>query len=60
MDSIQGSNAPSPFDLTYRFGKKRHPESPNEKIGDPRSISDQRSHEAKYKTKLDLSLQMIQ
>ena len=49
-----------PIDFAYRFGKKRHPKSPNEEIGDPRSISGQRSHEAKYKTKLDLSLQTIQ
>ena len=37
-----------------------NPKSPDEKIGDPRSISGRRSYEAKYKTKLDLSLQMIQ
>lgn len=49
-----------PIDFAYRFGKKRHPKSPDEKIGDPRSISGQRSYEAKYRTKLDLSLQMIQ
>jgi len=49
-----------PIDFAYRFGKKRHPKSPDEKIGDPRSISGQRNYEAKYKTKLDLSLQMIQ
>lgn len=49
-----------PVDFAYRFGKKRHPNSPDEKIGDPRSISGQRSYEAKHKTKLELSLKMIQ
>lgn len=49
-----------PIDFAYRFGKKRHPKSPDEKIGDPRSISGQRSYEAKHKTKLELSLEMIQ
>lgn len=49
-----------PVDFAYRFGKKRHPKSPDEKIGDPRSISGQRSYEAKHKTKLELSLKMIQ
>jgi len=49
-----------PIDFAYRFGKKRHPKSPDEKIGDPRSISGQRSYEAKHKTKLQLSLKMIQ
>ncbi len=49
-----------PIDFAYRFGKKRHPKSPDEKIGDPRSISGQRSYEAKHKTKLELSLKMIQ
>jgi len=49
-----------PVDFAYRFGKKRHPKSPEERIGDPRSISGQRSYEAKHKTKLELSLAMIQ
>ena len=49
-----------PIDFAYRFGKKRHPKSPDEKIGDPRSISGQRSYEAKHKTKIELSLEMIQ
>ena len=28
-----------PLDFAYRFGKSRHPKSPEERIGDPRSIS---------------------
>ena len=49
-----------PIDFAYRFGKKRHPKSRDQKIGDPRSISGQRSYEAKHNTKLELALQMIQ
>ena len=49
-----------PIDFAYRFGKKRHPKSPDEKIGDPRSISGQRSYEAKYQNKLELALMMIE
>ena len=49
-----------PIDFAYRFGKKRHPKSPEENIGDPRSISGQRSFEAKHCTKLELALMMIQ
>ena len=49
-----------PVDFAYRFGKKRHPKSPQEKIGDPRSISGQRSYEAKNKSKLESALTMIQ
>ena len=45
-------------DFAYRFGKKRNEASP-EKIGDPRSISGQRSYEAKHHTKLGLALMMI-
>ena len=49
-----------PLDFAYRFGKKRHPKSPEEKIGDPRSISGRMSHEAKHQGKVQLALQMIQ
>jgi len=49
-----------PLDFAYRFGKKRHPKSPEEKIGDPRSISGRRSYEAKYQNKLELALMMIE
>jgi len=49
-----------PLDFAYRFGKKRHPRSPEEKIGDPRSISGRMSHEAKHQGKVKLGLQMIQ
>jgi len=49
-----------PVDFAYRFGKSRHPKSPEERIGDTRSISGQMSYEAKHFGKLDLALQMIQ
>jgi len=49
-----------PLDFAYRFGKKRHPKSPEEKIGDPRSISGRMSHEAKHQGKVQLALQMIE
>jgi hypothetical protein len=49
-----------PLDFAYRFGKSRHPKSPEERIGDPRSISGRMSFEAKHYGKLDLALQMIQ
>jgi hypothetical protein len=49
-----------PIDFAYRFGKKRNKKSPEEKIGDPRSISGQRSFEAKHYTKLELALMMIE
>ncbi len=48
-----------PLDFAYRFGKKR-PEKSLEAIGNPRSISGQRSYEAKHFTKLELALMMIQ
>ena len=49
-----------PVDFAYRFGKSRHPKSPQERIGDPRRISGRMSYEAKHFGKLDLALQMIQ
>jgi len=49
-----------PVDFAYRFGKKRHPRSCEEKIGDPRSISGQMSYEAKHIGKVDLALKMVQ
>lgn len=49
-----------PLDFAYRFGKTRHKKSPEEKIGDPRKSSGQRSYEAKHFTKLELALIMIQ
>jgi hypothetical protein len=49
-----------PVDFAYRFGKTRHPKSPDQRIGDPRSISGRMSYEAKHFTKLDLAQQMIQ
>jgi hypothetical protein len=48
-----------PLDFSYWFSARRHAKSPAEVIGDPRSISGQRSHEAKTYSKLDLALQMI-
>lgn len=49
-----------PLDFAYCFGQKRHPKSPNEKLGDPRTVSGKMSHNAKYCTKLELALRMIQ
>jgi len=47
------------LDFSYRYGKKRHSKSPEECIGDPRSISGQMSREASMYTKLDLALMML-
>jgi hypothetical protein len=49
-----------PLDFAYCFGKKRHPKSSAERIGDPRKSSGQRSFEAKHHTKLELAQRMIQ
>ena len=49
-----------PVDFSYWFSSKRHPKSPQEVIDDPRSISGQRSFEAKHHSKLDLALMMIE
>jgi hypothetical protein len=49
-----------PVDFSYWFSDKRHPKSPDESIGDPRSISGRMSYEAKHCTKIDLALEMIQ
>ena len=49
-----------PLDFAYFYGQKRHSKSPEEKIGDPRKSSGQRSFEAKHYTKLQLALMMIQ
>ncbi len=48
-----------PLDFAYRFGKKRHPNSPKEVIGDSRTALGQRCFEAKYCTKLELGRMMI-
>ena len=47
------------LDFAYRFGKKRYLKSP-ERIGDKKTASGQRSFEAKYKTKPQLALMMIE
>lgn len=49
-----------PVDFSYWFSNKRHPKSPQERIGDPRSISGQMSYEAKHLGKPELALKMIQ
>ena len=49
-----------PVDFSFWFSNKRHPKSPDESIGDPRSISGRMSYEAKHCTKIDLALEMIQ
>lgn len=48
-----------PVDFSYWFSATRHGKSPAEVIGDPRSISGQRSHEAKTYSKLELAVQML-
>ncbi len=45
LDLLAG-NGFYPIDFAYRFGNKRNDKSPDEKIGDPRSISGMRSYEA--------------
>lgn len=48
-----------PLDFAFCFGKKRHPKSHEEKLGDPRSVSGLMSYEAKHCTKLELALKMV-
>lgn len=55
---ILAGNGFYPIDFAYRFGKKRRVESP-ENIGNPKSISGQRSYEAKHHTKPELAIMMI-
>ncbi len=43
---LLAGNSFYPIDFAYRFGNKRNDWSPDEKIGDPRSISGLRSYEA--------------
>jgi len=47
------------LDFAWRFGKKRHPKSP-EIITDNRTSSGKRCYEAKHKTKLESALSMMQ
>jgi hypothetical protein len=48
-----------PLDFSFWFSSTRHAKSPEPVIGDPRSISGQRSFEAATCSKLELALQMI-
>lgn len=48
-----------PLDFAYHFGKKRHPKSSEEVIGDSRTAFGQRCFEAKYGTKLELAHMMV-
>jgi hypothetical protein len=48
-----------PLDFSFCFGKKRHPKSHEEKLGDPRSVSGLMSYEAKHCTKLELAIKMV-
>jgi hypothetical protein len=48
-----------PLDFSFWFSSTRHAKSPEPVIGDPRSISGQRSYEAATYTKLDLGQQLI-
>jgi len=47
------------LDFSYKYGKKSHSKSPEECIGNPRSISGQMSREASMYTKLELALMML-
>jgi len=47
------------LDFSYKYGKKRHPKSTEERMGDARSISGQMSREASMYTKLELALMML-
>ena len=49
-----------PLDFSFWFSSKRHAKSPAPVIGDPRSISGQRSFEAAHYSKLELAVQLIQ
>jgi len=46
------------LDFAYKYGKNRHPKSPDKYMGDTRSISGQMIREAEH-TKLDLALMML-
>ena len=48
-----------PLDFSFWISSTRHAKSPEPVIGDPRSISGQRSFEAATCSKLELALQMI-
>lgn len=45
-----------PLDFAFCFGKKRHPKSTEEKLGDLKTVSGKMSYEAKHCTKLELAL----
>ncbi|MGI6385820.1 MAG: transposase [Desulfomonilia bacterium] len=47
------------LDFSYKYGKKRHPKSTEERVGDARSISGQMSREASMYSKLELALMML-
>ena len=49
-----------PIDFSYWFSKRRHPRSPDNNIGDPRSVSGQMSYEASCYSKPELAIRMIQ
>jgi hypothetical protein len=48
-----------PLDFSYWFSKRRHPKSPDNNIGDPRSVSGQMSYEASCYSKPELAIRMI-
>ena len=56
---LLSSNGYYPLDFSFWFSATRHPKTPAPVIGDPRSISGQRSFEAATYSKLELALQMI-
>jgi len=56
---LLSQNGYYPLDFSFWFSSKRHAKSPAPVIGDPRSISGQRSFEAANSTKIELALQML-
>jgi hypothetical protein len=56
---LLSQNGYYPLDFSFWFSSTRHSKSPAPVIGDPRSISGQRSFEAANSTKLELALEML-
>ncbi|MFC1812333.1 transposase [Thermodesulfobacteriota bacterium] len=56
---LLSQNGYYPLDFSFWFSSTRHAKSPATVVGDPRSISGQRSFEAANSTKLELALQML-
>jgi len=56
---LLSQNGYYPLDFSFWFSSTRHAKSPAQVIGDPRSVSGQRSFEAANSTKIELALQML-